>query len=143
MSTNYKEDYYGWTQEQANFLRSGSLKQLDTENLLEEVESMGRSECRELESRLEVLLAHLLKWKYQESHRSQSWTLTIIGQRRKVSRCLKQSPSLKQKLNDSIEDAYGDARIVAERETQITRNVFPDSCPWTFEKIMDTDFYPD
>jgi hypothetical protein len=142
MTTRYDSDFYGWTQEQADLLRSGSLSELDTQNLLEEIESMGRSERRELESRLEVLLAHLLKWKYQEGRRSRSWTLTIIGQRQKVSRCLKQSPSLKHKLNESLEAAYSDAIIAAERETQISRNVFPDTCPWTFEQIMDTDFYP-
>ncbi len=142
MTTRYDSDFYGWTQEQADLLRSGSLSELDTQNLLEEIESMGRSERRELESRLEVLLAHLLKWKYQEGRRSRSWTLTIIGQRQKVSRCLKQSPSLKHKLNESLEAAYSDAIIAAERETQISRNVFPDNCPWTFEQIMDTDFYP-
>lgn len=142
MTTRYDSDFYGWTQEQADLLRSGSLSELDTQNLLEEIESMGRSERRELESRLEVLLAHLLKWKYQEGRRSRSWTLTIIGQRQKVSRCLKQSPSLKHKLNESLEAAYSDAIIAAERETQISRNVFPDNCPWTFEQIMDNDFYP-
>lgn len=142
MTTRYDSDFYGWTQEQADLLRSGSLSELDTQNLLEEIESMGRSERRELESRLEVLLAHLLKWKYQEGRRSRSWTLTIIGQRQKVSRCLKQSPSLKHKLNESLEAAYSDAIIAAERETQISRNVFPDTCPWTFEQIMDTNFYP-
>jgi hypothetical protein len=142
MTTRYDSDFYGWTQEQADLLRSGRISELDTQNLLEEIESMGRSERRELESRLEVLLAHLLKWKYQEGRRSRSWTLTIIGQRQKVSRCLKASPSLKHKLSESLEDAYSYAIIAAERETQISRNVFPDTCPWTFEQIMDTDFYP-
>lgn len=143
MTTRYDNDFYGWTQEQADLLRSGSLNELDTQNLLEEIESMGRSERRELESRLEVLLAHLLKWKYQEGRRSRSWTLTIIGQRQKVSRCLKESPSLKHKLNESLEGAYSDAIIAAERETQISRNVFPDTCPWTFEQVMNNDFYPE
>ncbi|RAP69463.1 DUF29 domain-containing protein, partial [Candidatus Erwinia dacicola] len=110
--------------------------------LSEEAIQSPNHERRELESRLEVLLAHLLKWKYQEGRRSRSWTLTIIGQRQKVSRCLKESPSLKHKLNESLEAAYGDAIIAAERETQISRNVFPDICPWTFEQIMDADFYP-
>ncbi|MDQ9130390.1 DUF29 domain-containing protein [Serratia fonticola] len=143
MTIRYEADFYGWTQEQADLLRSGSLSQLDTQNLLEEIESMGRSERRELESRLEVLLAHLLKWKYQEGRRSRSWTLTIIAQRKKVKRCLRQSPSLKHKLNESLEDAYGDAVIAAESETQISRSVFPVQCPWTFEQIMDDEFYPD
>jgi len=143
MTTHYDSDFYGWTQEQADLLRSGNLNQLDTQNLLEEIESMGRSERRELESRLEVLLAHLLKWKYQAGRRGRSWTLTIIGQRQKVSRCLKESPSLKHKLNESLAGAYSDAVIAAERETQLSRGVFPDTCPWSFEQVMDNEFFPE
>jgi hypothetical protein len=143
MTIHYDSDFYGWTQEQADLLRAGNLNQLDTQNLLEEIESMGRSERRELESRLEILLSHLLKWKYQAGRRSRSWTLTIIGQRQKVSRCLKESPSLKHKLSESLAGAYSDAIIAAERETQISRNVFPDTCPWTFEQVMDNEFFPE
>jgi hypothetical protein len=90
-----------------------------------------------------VLLAHLLKWKYQQGRRCPNWRLTIIGQRQKVGRCLKESLSLKHKLNESLEGAYSDAIIDAERETQISRSVFPKSCPWGFEQIIDADFYPE
>lgn len=62
---NYEQDFYGWTMEQAALLKSGRLNELDIQNLIEEVETMGRSEKRALESRLSVLLLHLLKWHYQ------------------------------------------------------------------------------
>ncbi len=62
MTTLYDDDFYRWSQEQANLLRSRRFNELDAENLLEEIEAMGRSERRELESRLEKLLAHLLEW---------------------------------------------------------------------------------
>ena len=57
--TTYTQDFYGWTQDQANLLRTGRLSDLDIENLIEEIETMGRSEKRALESRLNVLLMHL------------------------------------------------------------------------------------
>ncbi|NHB93048.1 DUF29 domain-containing protein [Photorhabdus cinerea] len=143
MTTRYDSDFYGWTQEQANLIRSGHIDMLDTENLLEEIEAMGRSERREFESRLEVLIAHLLKWKYQPVRRSRSWILTINVQRKKVSRCLKESPSLKHRLVESFNDAYDDAVLLASKETGMMEDAFPEICPWTFEQIMDNDFWPE
>ncbi|MDB6369439.1 MULTISPECIES: DUF29 domain-containing protein [Photorhabdus] len=143
MTTRYDSDFYGWTQEQAGLLRSGDLSQLDTENLLEEIEAMGRSERRELRSRLEILLAHLLKWRYQADRRGRSWELTIEEQRDKAIDCLQESPSLKNKLNEHLEKAYIAARRLAEKETLINRNIFPETCPWTFEQIMDENFWPE
>ncbi|KTL62939.1 MULTISPECIES: DUF29 domain-containing protein [Photorhabdus] len=143
MTTRYDSDFYGWIQEQAGLLRSGDLSQLDTENLLEEIEAMGRSERRELRSRLEILLAHLLKWRYQADRRGRSWELTIEEQRDKAIDCLQESPSLKNKLNEHLEKAYIAARRLAEKETLINRNIFPETCPWTFEQIMDENFWPE
>ncbi|TDB49318.1 DUF29 domain-containing protein [Photorhabdus khanii] len=143
MTTRYDSDFYGWTQEQASLLRSGHLEQLDTENLLEEIEAMGRSERRELRSRLEILLAHLLKWKYQANRRGRSWELTIEEQRDKATECLKESPSLRNKLDEHLEKAYIAARRLAEKETMINQNVFPATCLWTFEQIMDENFWPE
>ncbi|CAQ85828.1 MULTISPECIES: DUF29 domain-containing protein [Photorhabdus] len=143
MTTRYDSDFYGWTQEQASLLRSGNLNQLDTENLLEEIESMGNSQRNELESRLELLFLHLLKWQFQSERQGRSWRLTIEEQRRKIARRLKRSPSLKSELSEIISDAYGDAIIAAERETNIRRSVFPEICPWTFEQIMDENFWPE
>ncbi|HDC4526682.1 TPA: DUF29 domain-containing protein [Enterobacter cloacae] len=143
MGTLYDNDFYGWTQEQADLLRSGHLSELDTQNLLEEIEAMGRSERRELESRLQVLLMHLLKWQFQADHQGRSWKLTIEEQRRKASRVLSENPSLKSRLSEMLAAAYGDAVIGAERETNIRRSVFPAMCPWTFEQVMDPEFWPE
>lgn len=143
MTNRYESDFYGWTLEQADLLRSGSLSELDTQNLLEEIEAMGTSAENELESRLEVLFIHLLKWQFQSERQGRSWKLTIEEQRRKIERRLKKSPSLKHKLPEIIEDAYGDAVISAERETNIKRSVFPAECPWSFERFMNQEFYPE
>ncbi|GFN46181.1 DUF29 domain-containing protein [Candidatus Regiella insecticola] len=143
MATSYNTDFYGWTQQQAELLRSGDVNQLDKENLLEEIELMGRSERRELESRLEVLITHLLKWQYQEGLRSHSWRLTIVCQRAKVNDCFAESPSLKHKLSESLAKAYSYALITAEKETNISGKVFPSVCPWSFEQIINSEFYPD
>lgn len=142
MTTRYDSDFYGWTQEQAGLLRSGNLHLLDTRNLLEEIESMGNSERRELESRLEVLFQHLLKWQYQPSHRGCSLQLTIAEQRRKIVRRLSRNPSLKNELGELMADAYGDAILSASRETGLEAQTFPADCPWDYEQLTDSQFYP-
>ncbi|HCQ8421768.1 TPA: DUF29 domain-containing protein [Klebsiella oxytoca] len=143
MNTHHDNDFYGWTQEQAELLRNGRLSELDTQNLLEEIESMGRSERRELQSRLEKLFMHLLKWQYQPGRQSRSWKLTIEEQRRKVADVLSDNPSLRPGLPGLIEKAYKYATLSAERETGIVRSVFPATCPWSFEQAMEDSFWPE
>ena len=140
---NYHQDFYGWTQEQAALLRAGRLSDLDIENLIEEVECMGRSEKRELESRLTVLLLHLLKWKYQEVRRGRSWELSIAEQRIQFRKTLKENPGLKPLLDEILSDAYSLAILQASRETKISKSVFPQQCPWSFSQITDDNYLPD
>jgi hypothetical protein len=141
--TNYETDFYGWTQEQAALLRAGRLTDLDIANLIEEVETMGRSEKRALESRMTVLLLHLLKWHYQPDRRSRSWQLTIRHQRLKYTKLLKDNPGLKPHLIAILEDAYSSAVLFAAEETHKDEFDFPTQCPWDYEQIIDSNFFPD
>ena len=139
---NYDTDFYGWTQEQAALLKAGRLAELDIDNLLEEVETMGRSEKRELDSRLTVLLLHMLKWQYQPIRRGRSWQLTIEGQRINFSETLYENPSLKPQLDTILKKAYAKAIIKASQETALDKKTFPGHCPWTLTQILDDNFYP-
>ncbi|CAK0759833.1 DUF29 domain-containing protein [Gammaproteobacteria bacterium] len=138
----HETDFYTWTQEQANLLKQGRFMEADVEHLIEELESMGASERRELVNRLGVLLAHLLKWRYQPEQRGKSWRATIMEQRRRVNRVLKQNPGLKPSLEESVEDAYGDAVFIAARETDLNEDIFPSSNPWQIAQILHDDFWP-
>ena len=140
---SYEQDFYSWTQEQAELLKTGRFSELDIANLIEEVESMGRSEKRELESRLTILLLHLLKWKYQEVRRGRSWQLSIDEQRIQFEKTLNENPGLKPALDEIIKDAYRLAVIKAARETKISKEVFPECCPWTLAQFIEDGFYPD
>lgn len=142
-SNLYETDFYGWTQQQATLLKDGRLTDLDVMHLMEEIEFMGGSERRELESRLEVLFMHLLKWKFQPSHQGKSWELTIKEQRRKISRHLEKNPSLKSKMPEIVQEAYGDAMLSAARETGFDENLFPEKMPWTLQQALDADFLPE
>lgn len=142
MPNLYETDFYAWANEQAALLRAGKLDAADIEHIAEEIESMGKTEKRELISRLKVLFMHLLKWQFQPVGRSVSWQLTIKEQRREVARHLADNPSLKARLPETMADAYGDAIIAAARETSLPENTFPAECLWSFEQIMDPDFWP-
>ena len=138
----YERDFFAWASEQAALLRTGKLDLADIIHIAEEIESMGRTEKRELVSRLAVLLTHLLKWRFQPSLRGVSWRLTIEGQRRELARHLVDNPSLKARLDEAIEAAYGDAVLVAAKETGIDREAFPPACPWSHGQISDPEFWP-
>lgn len=138
----YDRDFYAWATQQAALLRAGKLARADLEHIAEEIESMGRAEKRELISRLAVLLVHLLKWQFQPALRGNSWRLTIEEQRRALARHLSDNPSLKARLFEAIPDAYGDALIIAERETGFPRHTFPAVCPFSFEQMADDGYWP-
>lgn len=139
----YDRDFYAWAMEQAALLRAGKLEAADIAHIAEEIESMGRSEKRELVNRLAVLMSHLLKWRFQPMLRGNSWRLTIEEQRYRLAAHLDDNPSLKPRLEPAIRDAYRLALIEAEKETGLLRRTFPGECPWTFEQMMDEGFWPE
>ena len=143
MSTAYKTDIIAWANEQAAFIRAGRFDLLDLEHIAEEIEDVGKSEQRELENRMAVLLAHLLKWQFQAARRGSSWQLTLKEQRKRISMRLKETPSLKNSLNDEHWKAavWSDAIAKAAEETGL--DIFPEVCPWTFEQILDQNFFPE
>lgn len=145
MKSSYSGDIVAWSNEQAALLRSGALNDIDIENIAEEILSVGIAEQRELCSRMAVLLAHFLKWKFQPSLRGRSWELTIKEQRRAISRNLKKAPSLKASLIDPEwqDTAWVDAVALATKETGIPRVKFPEENPWAVDKILSEDWLPD
>jgi hypothetical protein len=136
MSDLYDRDFYAWANEQAALLRAGNLSAADIAHIAEEIESMGRSEKRELVSRLTVLLLHLLKWQHQPVRRGNSWRLSIENARDELSQHLADNPSLKAKLAEAMASAYPLARRKASIETDLVVSTFPEACPWTFDQAM-------
>lgn len=103
---------------------------------------MGRVEKRELVNRLAVLLTHLLKWQFQPALRGNSWRLTVREQRRKLTRHLRDNPSLRAQLDAALADAYGDALLDVQRETGLAESAFPPVSPWSDEQVLDETFLP-
>ena len=138
----YDYDFYAWTQEQANLLKNQNYNNLDLENLIEEIESMGKSNISQLENRLTILLAHLLKWKYQSHFRSNSWECTIKEQRKKIISHIVKNPSLKSSLDEIFKEAYEYAILQASRETRIATSQFPEQSPFTYQQTINDVFWP-
>lgn len=139
----YDTDFYAWTQDQGRMLRAGCFSELDLSNLAEEIESIGRSEKRELTNRLVVLLAHMLKWATQPARRSRSWTNTIREQRDQAELLLRDSPSLRPLLTEIVADAYRLGRRSAIGETNMVAGRFPATCPWDNEQVLNEAFLPE
>jgi hypothetical protein len=139
----YEQDFFRWIQVTAAALRSGNFSQLDIDNLVEEVESLGRRDRRELQSRLTVLLMHLLKWQFQPEMRSRSWRGTLLEQRIRLRKLLQESPSLRSFLADAISECYEDAKLKACAETGLDSSIFPQALPYKLEGALDVDFLPD
>ncbi len=140
--TLYNSDFYAWTQTQAKTLKAGIWDALDIENLVEEIETLGRQERQELQNRLGILLGHLLKWQYQPGHRSNSWRSTMREQRRRIDQLLADSPSLKPFLPEAVARAYQDGLDLAVRETGLSYDAFPEDCPYSFTQVLAPDFLP-
>ncbi len=144
MSQLHEQDFYAWTQQQVHLLKDDKLNDLDVAALIEELESMGAREKRELLSRLEVLLMHLLKWQYQPERQGKSWEFTIQEQRSRIHDHLSENPSLTnpETLELGLIKAYAYAVRKAVYETGFKASHFPKECPYSLKKILDMDFYP-
>lgn len=138
----YDRDMYRWTRQQARLLRAGRMSELDLENLAEEIESLGNRDYRELRSRLQLVLMHLLKWQFQPSKRSGSWRSTLRTQRQEISALLEQSPSLRRQVAAMVGKTYPVAVELAGDETNLPFDAFPRDCPYTAEQALDPDFLP-
>jgi len=138
----YETDYLKWLDTTVQKLRTQDYSNIDWENLIEEIEDMGRSERRSLESNLIVVLTHLLKWQYQTELRSSSWKSSIVEHRRRIRKALKESPSLKPYLEEVLAECYSDAVEQASAETGLPVETFPQICSYTSLEIRDSEFLP-
>jgi hypothetical protein len=139
----HDSDFYAWSLEQAALLRAGRVGEADLAAIAEEIESMGKTEKRELKSRLTVLLLHLVKWQRQPAGRGNSQRLMIANARDEITDLLADNPSLKTVIDEVTASAYRYARRKAAIETDIGEEGFPGQCPWSFAQAMDAGFWPE
>lgn len=139
----YETDYVQWVETTVEHLRQGHYDEIDWDNLIDEIEDMGRSERHRLKSNLVVVLLHLLKWQYQSEKRSGSWEASLLEHRRRIREALQTSPSLKPYLETILAESYTAATKQAKAETGFPPETFPAVCLYDVAAILDDDFLPD
>ena len=143
MNPKYEEDFYGWTVNTAQLLRDKKMSEIDFDHIAEALEDMVSSNETQMINRLTVVLSHLLKWQFQPNMRGHSWIYTIREQRKRSKIHLRKNPSLKSKLDEILLDAYDIAVLEAAKESGLDEKNFPPECPYTFDQIMNDEFYPE
>jgi hypothetical protein len=143
ISADYDQDFFAWITHNVQLLRSGRLSELDAEHVAEELESMGKRDLRQLRSRLQVLIMHLLKWEHQPDKRGPSWLRTIDHQRDEIEALLLDSPSLRPRLAEASAQIYAKAVRDAARETGLAEDAFPHECPYELDDMLAAGFLPD
>jgi len=135
----YESDFYQWIQQTAGAIKAKAFDQVDWDNVIEEIESMGRSERRELKSRLIVLLEHLLKlhhWSSERATNERGWRNTIVEQRRQIQLVLDDSPSLRAMLTDLYPDAYRQAREDVLLKSQLPESAISSTPPYEVAEAL-------
>lgn len=143
LSTLYEQDYYLWLETTVRLLRERQLSALDIDNLLAEIEDMGRSEKRAVYSNLKILLMHLLKYSYQPEKRSNSWRASIVEHRQRIKKAFKESPTLQPYLTEIFNECYQDARELAVAEMGLVIDAFPVEPSFTAEESLNADYLPE
>lgn len=143
LPTLYEADFMQWTDRTVQLLRERRFSEIDIENIIEEIEDLGRRERQALYSNLKIVLLHMLKWQNQPAKRTNSWRATLREHRQRIQLQLKDSPSLNPYLTQSLNDCYTNARDLAADETGLPLSTFPETCPYERLLILDPAFLPD
>lgn len=131
----YADDYAAWLAHQVALLQAKRYRELDLPNLIDEVESLGRSDFKAFVSAIEVVLVHMLKWDHQPDRRTRSWQSSIVEHRRRIAKELRDSPSYKARIDEAVADAYDTAAARASAETELPIGTFPEACPYDWKAI--------
>jgi hypothetical protein len=139
----YETDYLKWIDTTIDQLKQQNYADIDWENLIDEIEDMGRSARKGFRSSLVILLTHLLKWQFQPERRSNSWKASIVEHRRRILEDLEESPSFKPYLEQVFAKCYEAAIDQASAETGLPESTFPRSCPYTFAQVLEAGCLPE
>lgn len=139
----YNQDFHLWVESTIKILEQKRFDQLDIENLISEIESMGNNDKKLVKSNLRILLMHLLKWQYQPEKRTNSWRTTIKEHRNRLEDDFADSPSLKNYYLEIFNECYQKARDLASSETGLSISVFPVECPFNSDLVLKSDFFPE
>ena len=136
ISNLYETDFALWIEQTSRLLRSGNYKQVDWENLIEEIEGLVRSDKRALRSKVGRVMMHFLKWDCQPERRSRSWRNSVAEGQNQIEQLLQDSPSLKPYLVEVLPECYQGAVKLASIQTNLPKERFPTECPYSVKAVM-------
>ena len=131
----YRDDYAAWVEHQLGLLRQRRFDELDVENLIDEVEDLGKSEFRAFVSAIEIVIVHMLRWDYQPERRGDSWRESIAEHRKRIEFEIADSPSYRGRIDEAMERAFGTARPKAARQMRRPARLMPKSNPYDWTAI--------
>ena len=131
----YGRDETAWLDINSELIRQGRQDEVDYPNLAEYLADMARRDRREVSSRLALLIAHLLKWRYQPERRSGSWRSTVEVQRQELSELL-ESGVLRNHAEEILGKAYDNGVRQAISETGLSLPTFPTACPYSLDSVL-------
>jgi hypothetical protein len=142
--SQYDDDFYAWTQTQARNIRDFKWDDVDWEHVAEEIEDLGQAIENAIESHMERLLLHLLKYRYDPAQRPRrGWRLTIRHARREITRLIRKNPGLQHYPAGYLAEAYRHARADAPDATGLPLETFPETCPWDIDEVRREEFWPE
>ncbi|WP_299238378.1 DUF29 domain-containing protein [Sulfurihydrogenibium sp.] len=150
----YEKDFYKWITENVQLLKNKDFDLVDWENVIEELESMGRSELSSAISFMTVVLEHLYKYEHFRDNNTMGngWIKSILNSRYRLIKIFDKNPSLEKKAEESIQEAWEDSikkmitwfkypenHHLAKRYfgRLPTEQDFPKICPYTFQQILE------
>lgn len=136
------DDYLIWLNHQIELLRARKFEQLDLDDLIDELDDMGRSRKKELKIRLTVLVKHLLKCKVQPDHICGSWLGTLNEQRTAIRSLLEDAHSIGKLASEYLQLTYSDAVSEAVEDTTLPISCFPAELPLSPQQVLDRRFIP-
>jgi hypothetical protein len=135
----YEADYAAWLEHQVGLLKADRWSEVDKDNLIDEVESLGRSEFRNFVSAIEIVIAHMLQWDIQPERRSNSWIASIVEHRDRIGQELEDSPSYTGRVGEAMRRAWRPARSRASMETDLPLKQMPAELPYSFDDVMNRE----
>jgi hypothetical protein len=131
----YESDETAWLDAMSELIEQGRLDELDYANLREYLSDMAKRDRREVESRLALLIEHLLKWDYQSKKRTRSWRRTILVQQQELTEdCA--GGVLRNHAVETLGKTYSKAVARAVTETGLAITTFPKECPYTLDQAL-------
>jgi hypothetical protein len=137
----YESNYLQWLEKTIKLLKSRQLEAIDYDNLIEELEDLGKSEKRRVRNLLEQIIRHLLLYQYWELERQQNashWKAEILSFRNQINEDL--TTNLHDHLADNLVLIYSNA--LGYVKTQTNLNNLPALCPYSLEQLLDRNWLP-